>query len=52
LKLNDDILPKRIGTKDTARLREDVELIEGVYGDFDRDLYLQGKVRLYFFAVP
>ena len=48
--LNDDILPKRIGTKDTAQLQEDVELIEGVYGDFDRDLYLQGKVAPVFFG--
>jgi peptide chain release factor 3 len=48
--LNDDILLKRIGTKDSTRLREDVELIEGVYGDFDRDLYLQGKVAPVFFG--
>ncbi len=48
--LNDDILPKRIGAKDAARLQEDVELIEGVYGDFDRDLYLQGKVAPVFFG--
>ncbi len=34
--LNDDILQKRIGEKDAAQLREDVELIEGVYGEFDQ----------------
>src|SRR6476659_5439241 len=48
--LNDDILLRRIGTKDSTRLREDVELIEGVYGDFDRDLYLEGKVAPVFFG--
>jgi peptide chain release factor 3 len=48
--LDDDILPKRIGTRDTAQLQEDVELIEGVYGNFDKDLYLQGKVAPVFFG--
>ncbi len=35
--LDDDILQRKIGDKDAAQLREDVELIEGVYGDFDRE---------------
>ncbi|MDQ6888665.1 MAG: peptide chain release factor 3 [Bacteroidota bacterium] len=48
--LNDDILQKRIGKKDAAHLREDVELIDGVYGEFDREPYLQGKVAPVFFG--
>ena len=46
--LNDDILQVRIGEKDAAQLREDVELLEGVYGEFDREPYLQGRLLLYF----
>src|SRR5450631_3125237 len=48
--LNDDILQMRIGEKDAAQLREDVELLEGVYGDFDKEPYLQGKVAPVFFG--
>jgi peptide chain release factor 3 len=48
--LNDDILQKRIGEKDAAQLREDVELLEGVYGEFDRQPYLAGKVAPVFFG--
>ena len=48
--LNDDILQKRIGVKDAAQLREDAELIEGVYGDFDREPYLAGKIAPVFFG--
>ncbi|MEO6639036.1 MAG: GTP-binding protein, partial [Ginsengibacter sp.] len=48
--LGDDVLVKRIGGKDAAQLREDVELIEGVYGEFDRQPYLDGKVAPVFFG--
>jgi len=48
--LNDDILEKRIGEKDAKQLREDVELLEGVYGDFNRQPYLEGKVAPVFFG--
>jgi len=48
--LNDDILQIRIGEKDAAQLREDVELLEGVYGDFDREPYLRGQVAPVFFG--
>jgi len=48
--LDDNILQIRIGEKDAAQLREDVELLEGVYGDFDREPYLQGKVAPVFFG--
>ncbi|HEY5406640.1 MAG TPA: peptide chain release factor 3 [Ginsengibacter sp.] len=48
--LNDEILQKRIGEKDANQLREDVELLEGVYGDFDREPYLKGQVAPVFFG--
>src|SRR5439155_5981183 len=48
--LNDPDLEKRIGEKDAVQLREDVELIEGVYGKFDNRPYLEGKVAPVFFG--
>ncbi len=48
--LSDAILEKKIGEKDAHQLREDVELIEGVYGPFDKQPYLQGKVAPVFFG--
>ncbi len=33
-------LDKKVGERDANQLREDIELIEGVYGDFDRSIYL------------
>lgn len=48
--LQDPILEKNIGEKDAARLREDVELIEGVYGEFDRSKYLEGSLAPVFFG--
>ncbi|HVZ96832.1 MAG TPA: peptide chain release factor 3 [Chitinophagaceae bacterium] len=48
--LNDGMLEKRIGEKDAKQLREDVELLEGVYGDFNREPYLEGKVAPVFFG--
>lgn len=48
--LNSSLLDEKVGSKDAAQLREDVELIEGVYEDFDRDLYLQGKLAPVFFG--
>ena len=46
----DPILERRIGEKDARQLREDVELLEGVYGDFNREPYLEGKVAPVFFG--
>lgn len=48
--LNDEQLDKLIGKNDADKLREDVELIEGVYPDFDVQSYLQGKVAPVFFG--
>src|SRR5687767_3442617 len=48
--LTDAILDKKIGEKNAHQLREDVELIEGVYGPFNKQPYLQGKVAPVFFG--
>ena len=48
--LNDASLEKHIGTNNANQLREDVELIEGVYPDFDPKEYLEGKVAPVFFG--
>ncbi len=48
--LSDDILDKKIGDKDAATLREDVELIEGVYGDLNAEDYLSGQTAPVFFG--
>lgn len=43
-------LDKQVGQQDANQLREDVELIEGVYDPFNRDQYLAGKVAPVFFG--
>src|SRR5690606_8179351 len=48
--LNDAQLDTLIGKNDADKLREDVELIEGVYPEFDIQAYLQGKVAPVFFG--
>lgn len=48
--LNDEILEKHVGTNNANQLREDVELIEGVYPDFDPKEYLEGTVAPVFFG--
>ncbi len=47
--LSDDILDKQI-EDDAGQLREDVELIEGVYDLFDKEKYLSGKLAPVFFG--
>lgn len=39
-----------IGVNAAKQLREDLELVEGVYPEFDRDEYLSGKVSPIFFG--
>ena len=39
-----------VGERDAAKLREDLELIEGVYPEFDREAYLRGEVAPVFFG--
>ncbi len=48
--LHDPQLDKLIGTSDAAQLREDLELLQGVYPEFDRQAYLQGEVAPVFFG--
>ena len=47
--LNSPLLDELID-KDAIRLRQDVELIDGVYGDFDVNDYLSGEVAPVFFG--
>jgi peptide chain release factor 3 len=48
--INDPVLESYVGDNLAAQLRADVELIEGVYPDFDVDEYLAGKVAPVFFG--
>ncbi len=48
--LSDKVLDDRVGEKDAAQLREDVELLDGVYGEIDREAYQKGKVAPVFFG--
>lgn len=48
--LSESILDKKLGDKDAQTLREDVELVDGVYGQLDVDEYLSGKVAPVFFG--
>jgi peptide chain release factor 3 len=44
------LLDDKIGEKDASVLREDVELIEGVYGDLNEEGYTEGKIAPVFFG--
>jgi peptide chain release factor 3 len=48
--LNNALLDAKLGEKDAAQLREDVELIDGVYGELDKEDYLKGKIAPVFFG--
>ncbi|MEI9947338.1 MAG: peptide chain release factor 3 [Chitinophagaceae bacterium] len=48
--LNTEILDKKLGEKDAAQLREDVELVDGVHGELKVEDYLAGKVAPVFFG--
>jgi peptide chain release factor 3 len=48
--LQDEQLDARVGEKDAEKLREDAELIEGVYGNLNRDHYLHADVAPVFFG--
>ncbi len=43
-------LEQHIGEHDAARLRQDLELIEGVYPEFDRQQYIDGQLAPVFFG--
>jgi len=48
--INNPDLEKYIGERDAAQLREDMELINGVYDAFDPKPYLEGKLAPVFFG--
>lgn len=48
--VDDPRIDAEVGERDAAKLRDDLELIEGVYPDFDKEQYLQGKVAPVFFG--
>jgi len=48
--LNDKVLDEKLGDKDAAQLREDVELVDGVHGELNVANYLAGKVAPVFFG--
>jgi len=48
--LNDNTLDEKLGEKDAETLREDVELIDGVYGQLNAKDYLAGKIAPVFFG--
>ncbi|OFY89266.1 MAG: peptide chain release factor 3, partial [Bacteroidetes bacterium RIFCSPLOWO2_12_FULL_31_6] len=48
--VNDPILDKEVGEKAAAKLREDIELIEGVYDEFSELKYQEGNLAPVFFG--
>jgi len=48
--LSDPVVDANIGEKDAKQLREDVELVDGVYGELNVEDYLAGKVAPVFFG--
>ena len=48
--VNDPRIDEAVGDADASKLREDLELIEGVYPEFDVEEYLAGRVAPVFFG--
>lgn len=48
--IEDTVLDELIGEEPAAELREEVEMIEGVYDEFDRNTYLKGDIAPVFFG--
>lgn len=48
--INDHRIDENVGEADAAKLRDDLELIEGVYPEFDEKEYLKGKLAPVFFG--
>ncbi len=48
--LSSKVLDQMLGERDAATLRDDVELIDGVYGELDATTYLSGDVAPVFFG--
>lgn len=48
--INDSRIDEAVGEEDAQKLRDDIELIEGVYPEFDEQQYLAGKLAPVFFG--
>ncbi|PWT76136.1 MAG: peptide chain release factor 3 [Bacteroidetes bacterium] len=48
--LQDSLLDRKLGENDAATLREDVELVDGVYGELKNQDYQDGKIAPVFFG--
>ena len=48
--LNDSLLDEKVGERDAKQLREDSDLLQGVYGELDKQAYLDAKVAPLFFG--
>ena len=48
--INSDELDKRVGKQDAEKLREDLELVDGVYPEFEVDTYRSAEVAPVFFG--
>lgn len=48
--VDDPRIDEAVGEDDAAKLREDLDLIEGVYPEFEVDRYLEGKLAPVFFG--
>lgn len=48
--VSDPVVDEAVGSADAEKLRADLELIEGVYPEFDVEEYLQGKLAPVFFG--
>jgi peptide chain release factor 3 len=48
--INDGLLDEKVGERDARQLREDVDLLEGVYGKLNTDDYLKARVAPVFFG--
>jgi peptide chain release factor 3 len=48
--INSELVEKYVGASAARQLREDVELIEGIYPEFDVNEYLDGKLAPVFFG--
>jgi peptide chain release factor 3 len=48
--LNDEVLEKKVGKRAADTLREEIDIIKGVYPDFSRDKYLNGEESPVFFG--
>ena len=50
VELDSDELDERVGEQDAAKLREDLELVDGVYPEFDVETYRSAEVAPVFFG--